>query len=62
MNTSNFNLQVMDESSMIQIYGGGSFTDLLKKITPVGIAIWVADNWSDVKKGLSDGWNETKSI
>ena len=54
------NLHVM-EAQDVNMTSGGTLiefsTSLLKKVTPVGFAIFVIDNWEDVKKGLSDGWN-----
>jgi|RhiMethySRZTD1v2_1073278.scaffolds.fasta_scaffold236458_3 hypothetical protein len=32
-------------------------TSMLKKITPAAFTIWVVENWDEVKKGFSDGWN-----
>jgi hypothetical protein len=41
---------------------GGSIASVLKsfgkKITPIAIGIWVFENWSDIKEGVVDGWNE----
>lgn len=45
------------------VYGidGGSLIDYaitgLKKLTPAAFAVWTIENWEDVKKGFSDGWN-----
>lgn len=50
-------LEVQDECAI----NGGSLVDVifgsLKKLTPAAFTIWVIDNWEDVKKGVSDGWN-----
>jgi hypothetical protein len=50
-------LQVHDSN----VITGGSLIDyggaILKKLTPAAFAIWVIDNWEDVKKGIDDGWN-----
>ena len=50
-------LEVQDANGIL----GGNLIDLstsiLKKITPAAFAYWVVDNWDEVKKGFSDGWN-----
>lgn len=54
------NLRVLEVEDANVITGGGLLdltTSVLKKVTPVGFAYWVMENWDDVKKGFSDGWN-----
>jgi len=50
-------LEVQDANIIM----GGNLIDLstsiLKKITPAAFTVWVIDNWDEVKKGFSDGWN-----
>jgi hypothetical protein len=50
-------LEVQDANAIM----GGNLIDLstsiLKKITPAAFTVWVIDNWDEVKKGFSDGWN-----
>ena len=50
-------LEVQDAN----VVTGGNFIDfstsMLKKITPAAFTIWVVENWDEVKKGFSDGWN-----
>ena len=54
------NLHIM-EAQDANIISGGTLiefsTSLLKKGTRVGFAIFVIENWEDVKTGFSDGWN-----
>ena len=53
-------LCVLEDKEATLIAGGSLIdfsTSLLKKITPAAFAIWVIDNWEDVKTGFSDGWN-----
>jgi hypothetical protein len=52
-------LSVLDVQDVCKIDGGSliEFGGVLKKLTPAAFAIWVVDNWEDVKTGFSDGWN-----
>lgn len=54
------NLTALDTETAC-ITNGGSVFDiipkLIKKLTPAAFALWVIDNWEDVKSGASDGWN-----
>jgi len=29
----------------------------IKGLTPVAVGAYIIENWSDIKKGLSEGWN-----
>ncbi len=54
------NLCVLETEDANAITGGSLIefsTSLIKKVTPVGFALWVIDNWDEVKVGFSDGWN-----
>jgi hypothetical protein len=52
-------LEVLDVQDVCGTHGGSllDFAPVLKKLTPAAFAIWVIDNWEDVKTGFSDGWN-----
>ncbi len=52
-------LCMLSAQDACNIDGGGliDFVTALKKLTPAAFGIWVIDNWEDVKKGVSDGWN-----
>jgi hypothetical protein len=57
---NDLDLHIMEAKDTNVISGGTLIefsTSLLKKVTPVGFAIFVIDNWEDVKTGFSDGWN-----
>jgi len=54
------NLYVLEVQDANVIIGGNLIdlsTSMLKKITPAAFTIWVVENWDEVKKGFSDGWN-----
>ena len=56
----NMGVSALDVQEVSNTYGGGiieAFTPVLKKLTPAAIAYYVMENWEDVKKGFSDGWN-----
>jgi len=59
MTLKGMNLKTLDVQDMYTINGGGVFdvTPWLKKLTPAAVAIYIIENWADIKKGLSDGWN-----
>ena len=48
----------LNEMELREVDGGKS---TLKNLTLGGIALWLISNWSDVKKGISDGWTESHS-
>lgn len=52
-------LGVLDLRDMCATSGGSliEFGGVLKKLTPAAFSIWVIENWEEVKKGFSDGWN-----
>jgi hypothetical protein len=53
-------LCVLDVEDMCNTHGGSLIdfaTTTIKKLTPAAFTIWVIDNWDEVKKGFSDGWN-----
>lgn len=57
---NDLNLHSLEGHDATLISGGSviEFTaGILKKLTPAAFALWVVDNWDDVKKGISDGWN-----
>ncbi len=51
----------MDLPELISFSGGSMMPtwmgSLVKGMTPVAVGLWLMNNWSDVKKGLSDGWD-----
>jgi len=49
-----FGVQELDANSLVAIQGG-SLPSWLKKAGVVGLAMWLMDNWADIKGGLSDG-------
>jgi len=50
----------MDSLELTSVSGGSVMPtwmgSLVKGMTPVAVGLWLMNNWSDVKKGLSDGW------
>jgi hypothetical protein len=52
-------LRSLDVQDVCNTYGGAliDFLPVLKKLTPAAFAIWTVENWEEVKKGFSDGWN-----
>jgi len=52
-------LSALDVQDVCNIDGGSliEFGGVLKQLTPAAFAIWVVDNWEEVKAGFSDGWN-----
>ncbi|HCT29772.1 MAG TPA: hypothetical protein DIW31_03335 [Bacteroidales bacterium] len=50
-------MKELEKNELMQVEGGS----ILEKLTGVGIAFWVMDNWADVKKGIYDGWTECHS-
>ncbi|HMG88936.1 MAG TPA: hypothetical protein VK589_02715 [Chryseolinea sp.] len=52
-------LRELDAQDVCNIDGGEliDFFPILKKLTPAAFAIWTVENWEEVKKGFSDGWN-----
>jgi len=59
MTLKGMNLKTLDVQDMYTINGGGLFDvpTWLKKLTPAAVAVYIIDNWEDIKKGISDGWN-----
>jgi hypothetical protein len=58
MNTLALNVQELNLKELDEFNGGGLFSDLAKKLTPIAIGIYIIENWADIKSGLSDGWTE----
>ena len=52
----------LNAAEMMHLNGGetAALPKWLKSLTPLGIAAFLADNWPDIKKGLSEGWNADK--
>lgn len=48
------------EGKETNVISGGDWIEftggVLKKLTPAAFAIWVVENWDEVKQGVSDGW------
>lgn len=60
MNLESLNLQALNLQEVSETSGGAiriPIPSIIKKLTPAAFAVWVIDNWEDVKKGLVDGWN-----
>jgi len=59
MTLKGMNLKTLDVQETYTINGGGllDLPPLLKKLTPAAIAVYIIENWEEVKAGLSDGWN-----
>jgi hypothetical protein len=56
----NMNLAELEVHDSYTINGGLGLLDVttwLRKLTPAAAAVYIIDNWEDVKKGISDGWN-----
>ena len=57
---TNMSLSALNVQEVSNTSGGGfidALTPVIKKVTPAAFTLWVIDNWEDVKKGFSDGWN-----
>ena len=51
-------LQILDIQDVCEINGGAwRIPSFIKKLSPAAFAVWVIENWEEVKKGLVDGWN-----
>jgi hypothetical protein len=53
-------LSVLDAADVCNTHGGSLIdfaTTSIKKLTPAAFTFWVIENWDEVKKGFSDGWN-----
>jgi hypothetical protein len=60
MNLETMNLQALDIQDACEIDGGAwrvPIPSIVKKLTPAALALWVIDNWEDLKKGIYNGWN-----
>lgn len=55
----NIGLTALDVQDRCDTRGGAliDYLPVLKKLTPAAFAIWTIENWEEVKKGFSDGWN-----
>lgn len=55
----NIGLTALDVQDVCDTHGGAliDYLPVLKKLTPAAFAIWTIENWEEVKKGFSDGWN-----
>ena len=56
-NLQNFGVQELKIKEIHEVNGGG-LESLFRRIAPIGIALYVMDNWSDIKSGIVDGWND----
>lgn len=56
MNLKSMNVHALDSQDACQISGGMKIPSIIRNLTPAAFALWVIDNWEDVKKGISDGW------
>jgi len=57
---NNMSVKALGVEDVCNTHGGSLIdfaTNSLKKLTPAAFTIWVIDNWEEVKKGFSDGWN-----
>ena len=57
MNLEKLNLVELDAQE-VQETEGGTVPSWLKKLGWGYVASVVVDNWSDIKSGFSDGWND----
>ena len=48
------------EEQELQETEGGAWPKWLKGVTWVSVGNEIIENWTDVKKGLVDGWNSIK--
>jgi hypothetical protein len=54
INLNDLNIKQLSHSETEKVNGG----KILGAITVIGAAIYVYNNWDDVKRGLNDGWNK----
>jgi len=54
---SNFGVLEMDAREMIEQDGGNNTPGWIKKLGWGYLLTEVVDNWDEIKKGFSDGWN-----
>lgn len=61
MELTQFGVSELSPAGLSGIHGGSLLPNWLsavaKKFTPVAIGAYIIDNWADVKKGFSEGWN-----
>lgn len=56
MNLESMNLQALDIQEACELNGGlFDISSFIKKLTPAAVAVWVIDNWEELKKGFYDG-------
>jgi len=49
----------LNKNELMEVDGGLILaSSTLKKFGIAGIAVWVMENWADIKAGAIDGWNE----
>jgi hypothetical protein len=57
MKLENLNLVELSTQEKKSVDGGG-LPPWVRNLGPWGAAAWAISNWSDIKSGLSDGWNK----
>ena len=50
-------MKELEKNELMDVDGG----KLLERLTWVGMALWVMENWAEIKQGASDGWTECHS-
>ena len=52
----------LNAGEMVNVNGGETVAlpKWLKALSPAGVALYIIENWPDVKKGLQEGWNADK--
>ena len=58
MNLETMDLRALEIQDACEISGGAwRVPSIVKKLTPAALALWVIDNWEDLKTGIYNGWN-----
>jgi len=48
-------MKELEKKELMGVDGGKG---ILEKLSWAGFLYWVTENWSDIKQGCYDGWNE----
>jgi len=54
-------MKELEKNELMKIEGGEGIGKVIKKWGWVGGLLWVEENWSEIKQGCYDGWNECHS-
>jgi hypothetical protein len=58
MKLEKMNVLELNSSEKFEVNGGFDFKAFVRKTYLGAAALYVIENWSDIKSGLSDGWKD----